>query len=445
MFFLNEFEEIIRGLLLNVSLILLPTFIYESFKLDKLGYVSKKVKPHEVAILTSISVILCMTFAIPLFNGHLYDLRMIPVLVSFFYGGVWSGIITVTVMFFYRWYLFSEGFYTMIVVYSFVVIIAAYISPRYFNLRRRDKFLIVATITIIAMVLMFLASYLMNVNKEGFSLIELIKFFLLFTFIKILALHFTIYILEGFVEKRELRIELQRVDRLNTVGGLAASIAHEIRNPLTVAKGFMQLIQKNGDNLSQQKIQEYLDIAITETNRAEKVIADFLSFANPSVENQRLINVSDLISMACNIMYSYATLNDISINKTLDKGCYLFTDENKLTQVFVNIIKNSIEAMPNGGEIDVRVFKDKKHVIIEVEDYGIGMTKEEISRLGTPFYTLKSSGTGLGLMISYKYVQILGGKIKVESEKGKGTKFTVTFPIYQMSSQEMDTIGYISE
>jgi two-component system sporulation sensor kinase B len=331
----------------------------------------------------------------------------------------------------------------MIVVYSFVVIVAAYISPRYFYLKRRDKFLVNATITIIGMILMFFSTYLMNLG-EDLCLIDLIAFFLLFTIIKILALHFTIYVLEGFVEKRELRIELQRVDRLNTVGGLAASIAHEIRNPLTVAKGFMQLIQKNGDKLSKENLREYLEMAITETNRAEKVIADFLSFANPSVEKQSLINVSDLVSLSCNIMYSYATLNNISINKTLESGCYLITDENKLTQVFVNIIKNSIEAMPEGGVIDVRVFKDRKNVFIEIEDYGIGMTKEEIFKLGTPFYSLKTSGTGLGLMISYKYVQILGGKIKVESEKGKGTKFILIFPIYDKAPQE-DTNSYISE
>lgn len=431
-----EFEQIYRSLLLNFSLILLPLFIYESFVLDKVGP-GKRGNSIDITILSSITVILCMTFPVSLFNGHIFDLRLIPVLISLLYGSLASGIITIIVMFIYRFHINGDGIFTMFVVSTFVIMISLYLAPRFRLLTGKKRVFIVLNIIFFAMLLMFFSTYLINLSKEEFSRNFLLKFFASYTVIKMLTTYITFNLLEGFIEKRELRVELQRADRLNTVGELAASIAHEVRNPLTVSKGFLQLIQTRGLSLGEEKINEYVTTSIQEIERSESVISDFLSFAKPNVEKIEFVNVSDLILSVCKVMYSYAAMNDVIISQELSDGCFLYTDRNKFTQIFVNIVKNSIEAMEQGGHVDVRVLKENDQIIIEIEDYGIGMTKEEMSKLGTPFYTLKNSGTGLGLMLSYKYIEVLGGKMRIDSEKGKGTRVTVTFFNNRKSVKEM--------
>lgn len=423
----QDYEQIFRGLLLNFSLILLPIFIYESLVLDKAVYITRRISNLEITLITSLTVILSMTFPVSLFDGHIFDLRLIPVLISLLYGSIGSAFITIFIMFVYRLYISGDGIFTMLVVYSFVVTLGFYIAPRFKLLPSKRKMLIILNITLVAMGLMFFSAYLLNLTKDQFSRVFLINFFISFTFIKVLAVYLTFHLIEGIIEKRELRIELQRADRLNTVGELAASLAHEIRNPLTVSKGYMQLIKING-KLEENKLMEYVNTSLQEIDRAENVISDFLAFAKPNVDNMDNVNVNDLILSVCKFMSSYATLNNVVILQELDDQCFLYTDKNKLTQILVNIIKNSIEAMDKGGNIEVRTFKEEDLVVIEVEDYGIGMTKEEVSRIGTPFYTLKNSGTGLGLMVSYKFIQLLDGKVKVDSEKGKGTKFSISFP-----------------
>lgn len=423
----SEIDEIVRGLLLNSSLIFLPLFIYESLVLDRKGYRSLKITHIELSLLASISIILAMTFPIPLFDGHIFDLRLIPMLIAGFYGGKMSILVSFTVMFIYRLYLSGDGLYTMLAVYTFVVLISLYISPKFKDYHRKQKTLIAFYISSVALIIMFLSTYLVNMNKADFSIMGLINFFIIYYISTVIALYMAIGLMEGFIEKNDMRTELQRSERLNSVGELGASLAHEVRNPLTAAKGFIQLLSLY-PNLEADKQKEYLETAVNEIDRAEQVISDFLSMAKPYIEKEEVINVSLLMDSVSNIMSSYALMKGITIEKNLDFGCYLYTDKNKLTQVLINIVKNGIEATESGGKITLKNYKDNKNLIIEITDTGIGMTKEEISRLGTPFYSLKSQGTGLGLMISYRFIEVIGGKIRISSEKGKGTTFTIKIP-----------------
>lgn len=422
-----DFEEIIRGLLLNTSLVFLPLFIFESLVLDRKGYQSKKISPLELSLLTSISVILTMTFPVPLFDGHLFDFRMIPILVACFYGGKQAIFASVFTMFIYRIYLSGDGLYTMFVVYASLLVIAAYISPRYKKYTRNKKILVALYIITFLLVLMFLSTFIVNMNKDGFGIMSLVYFFIIYYISNIIALFLTINLMEGFIEKQELRTEILRADRLNSVAELAASLAHEIRNPLTAAKGFIQL-RFLYPNLDIEKQKEYLETAINEIDRAESVIEDFLSLAKPYIEKEEVINVALLIESIVKVMSPYAMMENVDIVRDLAAGCYLYTDKNKLTQVLINIIKNGIEATSPRGKIHIKNLKDDKNIIIEISDTGKGMTKEEVSRLGTPFYSLKSKGTGLGLMISYRFIEVIGGRIRVNSEKGKGAKFIIRIP-----------------
>ncbi|RMA91329.1 ATP-binding protein [Priestia megaterium] len=235
--------------------------------------------------------------------------------------------------------------------------------------------------------------------------------------------------LEVIMEKTRMQKELQRAEKMNAIGQLAASVAHEIRNPMTVVKGFLQLFQDN-TKLSNTEL-SYIHLMINEMDRAEAIIHDYLSLAKPDVHQHRFINCLECITSLVDLLSSYALLtNNILIELDAKEEMYVRGSRNELNQVLLNIMKNGIEAMRAGGTLRVGLYKREGHVHIQIEDTGIGMTSEQVNRLGTAFYSLKEKGTGIGLMVSYQLVEQMNGRIEVESIPGKGSTFTLIFPSY---------------
>ncbi|MGE7713919.1 Signal transduction histidine kinase [Priestia megaterium] len=235
--------------------------------------------------------------------------------------------------------------------------------------------------------------------------------------------------LEVIMEKTRMQKELQRAEKMNAIGQLAASVAHEIRNPMTVVKGFLQLFQDN-TKLSNTEL-SYIHLMINEMDRAEAIIHDYLSLAKPDVHQHRFINCLECITSLVDLLSSYALLtNNILIELDAKEEVYVRGSRNELNQVLLNIMKNGIEAMRAGGTLRVGLYKREGQVHIQIEDTGIGMTSEQVNRLGTAFYSLKEKGTGIGLMVSYQLVEQMNGRIEVESIPGKGSTFTLIFPSY---------------
>ncbi|PFR97080.1 sensor histidine kinase [Priestia megaterium] len=233
--------------------------------------------------------------------------------------------------------------------------------------------------------------------------------------------------LEVIMEKTRMQKELQRAEKMNAIGQLAASVAHEIRNPMTVVKGFLQLFQDN-TKLSNTEL-SYIHLMINEMDRAEAIIHDYLSLAKPDVHQHRFINCLECVTSLVDLLSSYALLtNNILIELDAKEEMYVRGSRNELNQVLLNIMKNGIEAMRAGGTLRVGLYKREGHVHIQIEDTGIGMTSEQVNRLGTAFYSLKEKGTGIGLMVSYQLVEQMNGRIEVESMPGKGSTFTLIFP-----------------
>ncbi|MET3686022.1 signal transduction histidine kinase [Priestia megaterium] len=233
--------------------------------------------------------------------------------------------------------------------------------------------------------------------------------------------------LEVIMEKTRMQKELQRAEKMNAIGQLAASVAHEIRNPMTVVKGFLQLFQDN-TKLSNTEL-SYIHLMINEMDRAEAIIHDYLSLAKPDVHQHRFINCLECVTSLVDLLSSYALLtNNILIELDAKEEMYVRGSRNELNQVLLNIMKNGIEAMRAGGTLRVGLYKREGHVHIQIEDTGIGMTSEQVNRLGTAFYSLKEKGTGIGLMVSYQLVEQMNGRIEVESIPGKGSTFTLIFP-----------------
>lgn len=217
---------------------------------------------------------------------------------------------------------------------------------------------------------------------------------------------------------------LRNLDRLSIIGQLAAGVAHEIRNPLTSLKGFSKLL-KNTSN--KEKQDDYLSIITNELDRIDMIVNEFMSLAKPQAIQFERESLGSILESTVKILHPQALLHNVQIiNHYHSNEIELLCNPNQMKQVFVNFLKNAIESMPNGGTVHIDVLKQEgKKVLIRFSDEGIGIDSELMGYLGTPFYTTKDKGIGLGLTVSNKIIQEHNGTMKVESEFGKGTTVNV--------------------
>ena len=227
-------------------------------------------------------------------------------------------------------------------------------------------------------------------------------------------------------ERKKTEEVLHRQDKLAAVGQLAAGVAHEIRNPLTSMKGyaeFLTLDEKDPERL------EFINIILDEIERVNTIVEDFMVLAKPKMVELEEKNVVPVIKNVVSLLEFEARKKHVKLSfdcphEIIQIEC----DENRLKQVFLNFIKNGIEAMPNGGELHVRTMIQNNNVQISIQDTGVGIPKEKLIQLGEPFYTTKKNGNGLGLMVSFKIIENHNGKVFVESEPNKGTTFNIFLP-----------------
>lgn len=224
-------------------------------------------------------------------------------------------------------------------------------------------------------------------------------------------------------------VQVKQAEKLRTTGQLAAAVAHEIRNPITVVKGFIQLHEK--DKEIPEHIKKQYKLMLDELEAAETVISDFLSLAKPSETKTEIISVKLALHTVMDLLNSYAMNDTIHIELESETDYKIQCNIMEFKQLFVNLLKNAIEASQPGDTIHVKLIGELDELKIVIIDNGTGMNEEQLEQIGTPFYSLKAKGTGLGLMICYNIIEKYDGTIRFKSEEGKGTEVTVTFPIAQ--------------
>lgn len=233
---------------------------------------------------------------------------------------------------------------------------------------------------------------------------------------------------------RQTEERLNRTEKLSVVGELSASVAHEIRNPLTSLKGFVQLLQMEDD-----KHQDYYQIMLDELNRINHIVGELLLLAKPQHLKYTEISIQKILNDVISLLAVEATLYNVQIESHFPKEDIIIACEpNQLKQLFINLIKNSIEASKSDSKISIHLgLNEENQVAITVKDQGCGISKELLQKIGEPFYSSKEKGTGLGLTVSYKIVQSHKGSINFESEKGIGTTVNITLPVEQASSADI--------
>ncbi len=222
--------------------------------------------------------------------------------------------------------------------------------------------------------------------------------------------------------------QLRRADRLSALGELSASMAHEIRNPLGSIKGAAEILKD--DYGPEEAKHEFVQILLKETDRLNNILQEFLSFAKPKLPDFRQADVNEAIESVLTLTAQEARKASVRMDKRLDRSIGSRNiDAGLLKQAFLNIVLNAIQAMPNGGVLAVESALRESGIEITISDTGFGIPDANRKKLFTPFFTTKKTGTGLGLAITYRIIENHRGTIDVQSEPGKGTRFTVRIPV----------------
>ncbi|UII54202.1 HAMP domain-containing histidine kinase [Cytobacillus spongiae] len=403
----------LNEILLNILFILVGVFFHH-FWSEKTGvYFNKMV----ISIVFATTIALCVPFS---FEGaFLSDLKMVPYIIGSFYGGILVSLFLFSVMvaFYLLFYGITEFYPLFIGVYGSLGMICGLLSTKFQNSNQSKKLSMMTTISFFWTVLLFLLCE----NEIGKNNTHI----LLFT--PALATFVTGYIMDAISEITILRQQVIKSEKSEVVSQLAASVSHEVRNPLTVTRGFLQLVLES-EQLPVEKRNEYMRLAIEELDTASNIINDYLTYAKPAPAYWELMDIGKQLNRIEDIIYSYAQMSSVEIRTEL-VSCIIQGNKQQFQQCFLNITKNCIEAMPGGGILTIYTSIFDKHVLVEISDTGIGMTKEQMNRLGEPYFSTKEKGTGLGMMVVLSIVKGMKGSFSTESELGKGTKFSITFPI----------------
>lgn len=232
-------------------------------------------------------------------------------------------------------------------------------------------------------------------------------------------------IINDITEKKMIETHMVNLERLNLIGEMAAGIGHEVRNPLTTVRGFLQILGSR-DKYAEEK--EFFELILNELDRANSIITEYLSLAKNKILNYHYQNIKQVINHILPLIQADALLKDKSIELRLEEVPDLFIDEKEITQLIINLVRNALYATKPEGSVTIRTYIEYNAVILSITDQGKGISSEVLHKIGTPFVTTKEDGTGLGLAICYSIANRHNANIHFDTDSS-GTTFYVKFKI----------------
>ncbi len=379
-------------------------------------------------MLQGLSSMLCLIFSYEALNLY-WDLRYVPLVISTIYGGPIAGAVNYLIIIATRTYLGGSALLFGYISITFTFLLLLFPSWKMkgtsgkYRIRGTLLISVLPSLVMLAVLVSFTMLKDISIQLEHNPAVTV----LLFGFFQSTAACISAMLQEVCHERIVMKQEIQHNEKMKTLGQLAASIAHEVRNPLTVVKGFLQMMRPH----EQGKNAQYLEIALGELERTEAIINDYLYFAKPKLTKIESFSLSDMLQNVTTLFMPMATNNGVLLSSNLQGDIMIHTDRGQLQQALFNIIKNAVEATPSDGEVLLHLTGHDQHAQIVVMDNGKGMTKEQVSRIGTLFFTTKEVGTGIGTALAVRIIQSMNGVITYESEPGAGTKVTIKVP-YQV-------------
>jgi signal transduction histidine kinase len=232
---------------------------------------------------------------------------------------------------------------------------------------------------------------------------------------------------------REEQEKLVRAERLSAVGEMAVRVAHEVRNPLVSIGGFTRRLLVEMPEKDPRS--EYLRIIRDEVARLEQIVGGVLDYVRPPVSAVGMTDINAVVRTSLDLLSTQCDQAEVKVSLCCDETVpFIAADEARLRQAVLNLCRNAIQAMPDGGRLEVSTLPDRDWVLIRIEDTGVGIASDQIERIFAPFYTTRSQGTGLGLAITSQVVEAHGGRVEAESERGVGSRFTIRLPLKEQVS-----------
>lgn len=404
-------------LMVDLLFILLITLFTEMF-VDTKVY-SEKKRNMVYTFSYSIALLINFFFTVHIDGKFMMDLRHTVFLIGGLYGGIYTlPVLSIFAICYIGLYSPNEAFANTLTIMIEAVIIFC-LAKFYRKWRLRKKMAVIGiTVILIGYCIMKIVEYLFHFTT-GYD------FFIVSIYGGSMLI--LIYAMEWVRNSIAIKTRIQQTEKLEIVSHLAASVSHEIRNPLTVTKGFLQILET--EEYPEEKKREFFSLARSELGRAEAIISDYLTFAKPSTNKMEILDMREELIHMVEVIYPlanmYSILIETDLHQVMVKG-----EKHLFHQCIFNILKNAIEAMEGkDGSLFIKSQLKGNMVEISISDTGIGMDKKEIQRLGEPYFSMKGkNGTGLGMMVVHSIIKSMNGKIRVESTPGKGTTFVLHFP-----------------
>jgi two-component system, sporulation sensor kinase B len=416
-----DHSGLFNGLLINLLVILIMILLTSFYHLSQQRVYKVQINFLPVYLISTFLIFLSLLVSVKVEEGFFYDLRFIPFLLGGIYGGRKMLPLLAITMIAVRLPFMGHGFIITVVITIISTIAIYYLTPKLSGKAWVKRV------------------YWFTFYSFGYSVLGLLlpsiffgfndySAFLIYSATLTGSTFFVFYLCEMIRTTYILQLEAIKYEKMQVVSQLAASMSHEVRNPLTTVKGFLQLINENPADAPANT--ELSKIAVSEIDRATDVINQYLNFAKPHPDREVDVDVTMEIRHTQEIIMPLAVNKGISVAAELLHQHSIKGHPNKLQQVLINVMKNGIEAMESGGALEICSYEEEGLLNIIIKDNGIGMTKEQITRLGEPYYSLKGkNGTGLGMMTVFQLVDGMNGTVRVVSKKKRGTSITLSFPI----------------
>ncbi|MGG6310926.1 ATP-binding protein [Paenibacillus macerans] len=423
MFFLKE-------VILQLFFALMPFVMFNVIYRDQPWNYTQKF----IMMTSMICLFLSMTFGASVVTGYFYDIRYIIMFFGLIFGGLQTGLVLLVEFFLFRLYIGGEGTFIAMVIVTITFPVSYLLYRIYERTERKPLVLLLASLffSVTPILLVYLENPASVINNLVFHVFVVpvqnaVGCWLLITLFK------------KAVTDKDLFIGYAQNERVRAISHVAASLVHEVRNPLTAVKGFLTLIREGGADRG--RTERYIEICMSEIARTEYILSEYLAISKPIGDKQVPTDLEELLRITKDVMSPYANMHNVLLEiEHPAEPVWILANPDKMKQVLVNFIKNAVEACaeaPQGqGRVSLRLQMTARKVTLAIQDNGIGMSEEQAKRLGSIYFSTKSSGTGLGMTFSYQAIMAIGGTVTVQSEPGVGTEFTISLPIYAKKDQE---------
>jgi two-component system sporulation sensor kinase B len=421
--------SLIRDIFLNVSLSITVITLWKFFSQKNMD--SNLFRKFSVAFTAILSVFLCLSFPLDFYGRFELSFLHIPIGVIGLYGGIVVSAVMLMVSFPLIFLLSEDNLEIILFLLVFQSAINI-ILGRYF-LKWKTKMKIVTGTLLITIISFILLGTLVVQNQGNTSVLN---FGIGILVLQIIFVTFYFYLIETIKITQISRESLLKAQKMEGLYHLAAAFGHEVRQPITISKGMLQLLTEY--KWPADKQQEFLLASIAEINNAEKIIKNYQVFAKPFPSKTERFDLVESIQRVIELIKPLANVANIHIRSTLSEAV-INGDKAKIEQCLIHVCTNAIESMESGGILTIHSKTSDGKSMIEISDTGKGMTKKQISRLGEPFFSLNDQkGTGLGMMVVFRIVEGMKGKLEIESEVGKGTNVKIIFTgddsVYRLDS-----------